>query len=501
VIWYPDSNSSGSRLQVMASRNFSNNQLGPNAYVVQGDIITNNSYAAPGLPAHQHVTFAEDVSPPPKGLVLADLPERTERFFGRDQELETLKAQLQSGSHAGENAGKSAAVRGGGGWKAVALCGISGAGKTQTALEYVERYSSSHSAILWIDASSDTSIENSFVACARHISRHFRPSEVGVPSRLLVLEWLRSTKFNEWLVVVDGLDDLIRNKAMIQELRAFRNGGAFCFTTTHLAFAKAVGVTPLAVDALGAAASESLLLWRALDDADGEAAANQEGMWAYRECHSLGSLCCTNRSASSSARSMAKQAAKSLGYYPLALELAGILIQEGIVSLRSFSTDFKNKYPQIAKFQLDAGVRPWGKNESMFDMLETLYKSLAERSIAACHLLSLCSVYGVWEVPISLLRRSKDNPVTVPEFDGLKFLNRTLCDTTELNKAVVDLQRTFLAKRRQNSEKEILGFSLHSSISRWRFETLEEPRSNWIMQAAFLLAEHIQSLDFQLVIC
>jgi phosphoheptose isomerase len=66
-------------------------------------------------------------------LILCDLPSKTDRFFGRAAELSVMEHQLDATCN---------------GRKGTVLCGISGSGKTQLALEYILQAQGNYSAVV-----------------------------------------------------------------------------------------------------------------------------------------------------------------------------------------------------------------------------------------------------------------------------------------------------------------------------------------------------------------
>jgi hypothetical protein len=148
--------------------------------------------------------------------------------------------------------------------KGVVLCGISGSGKTQLVLEYISQAQGNYSAILWINAAS---AEKSFASCANHICSEypsFRDHQKHFEQRFVVLNWLRTPIYRHWLLVVDSMDDLIQSKGLLEDVRGL-DLGAICVTSTHPGASRAVGVSLIELGRLDPVASQSLLLWRALD--------------------------------------------------------------------------------------------------------------------------------------------------------------------------------------------------------------------------------------------
>ncbi|KAK0639860.1 hypothetical protein B0T16DRAFT_463496 [Cercophora newfieldiana] len=98
---------------------------------------------------------------------------------------------------------------------AVALYGLGGAGKSQLALAYAEKHKDRYNPILWIDATDEEAVRSSFRRCAAELGL---PEEGGEKQESVftdrvvqaVLRWLRdrTEADDEWLVVVDNVDDV-----------------------------------------------------------------------------------------------------------------------------------------------------------------------------------------------------------------------------------------------------------------------------------------------------
>ncbi|KAM5343791.1 hypothetical protein ACJ41O_012328 [Fusarium nematophilum] len=117
---------------VTADRSLVNNAIGDHARINLGDV--NHYYGGLAAPAHT-IQFSEEADPLPNGLVLSELPSKAECFFGRGAELGRIKEYLQT---TGPNQ------------KGVALCGISGSGKTQVALDGQDKWLAALTDSLWL---------------------------------------------------------------------------------------------------------------------------------------------------------------------------------------------------------------------------------------------------------------------------------------------------------------------------------------------------------------
>ncbi|KAF4457351.1 hypothetical protein F53441_680 [Fusarium austroafricanum] len=392
----------------------------------------------------------------PHGAFWRDIPPNTDRFFGRERELHEMEGSLESTSQ----------------WRGVVLCGISGSGKTQLAREYVSRHGDKFSAVLWIDASSEESIEQSMSGLA-HVTYDEAPEPRRQGENRLpyehVLEWIRTTPNGNCLVVIDNANDTIPNRRLLGPFKAPGNG-ALCVTSTTRVTAKALGLKQIIVERLDIQASQSLLLWRAYESEEDQAT----------------EIC-----------DLARQIATLLDGFPLALELAGSLNRHGIISLHEFSEHYITSYPDLAQPRIDAGIWTWtrtGSVDFLFGMLDALYESLASKSKESALLLTLCSVFGPLQVPVSLLHELKfhESNTYSDEKSSLEKLQNLMHSKLKLNTSVHELSEVFLATKKQTADRSLIGFSLHASICQWRISTMKQ-REFWVIQAAYSISKHIQS--------
>ena len=134
-------------------------------------------------------------------MLLSDLPRPRDAFFGRASELAQLRTML------------SLSTRGVPRQQRAILWGLGGFGKTRIAIEYLNKHQEDYSAILWINAATYDSVEESFAQAANILKSRlsFHPDAPSVGARAnirLVHQWLASSKNTDWLMVVDSLDDL-----------------------------------------------------------------------------------------------------------------------------------------------------------------------------------------------------------------------------------------------------------------------------------------------------
>ncbi|KAI7760788.1 hypothetical protein LZL87_008000 [Fusarium oxysporum] len=384
------------------------------------------------------------------GTILCDLPPTTDRFFGRETELLEMVKCLEGTTHR----------------KGVVICGISGSGKTQLAREYVAQRSGKFSTILWIDATSDESIEESVSTCLSRIYERtpdFRAAREITPPRQLVLEWLRTTPEKNWLTVIDNANGPIPNKRLLGPFQDMKHG-ALCVISTNQVTARALRLKQILVEHLDPQASQSLLLWRACEN-DTE----------YDEDGKLFNFLCSR----------------------LLLTPQRVLHQRGVVLLDEVAEAFTSDYPELAQFEIDSGVWIWTRNgviDSLFSMLDSLYKSISMKSKESALLITFCSIYGPSAIPISLVHNLE--LIHVGDTDDQspwKQLQALAQSKLKLNRAIDELSKVFLATKKQANDHTLMSFSVHASICQWRLATMED-RDVWIIQATYSLSKHILSL-------
>ncbi|RSL90975.1 hypothetical protein CEP51_000476 [Fusarium floridanum] len=222
------------------------------------------------------------------------------------------------------------------------------------------------------------------------------------------------------------------------------------------------------VEGLDRASARSLLLWRA---STGEQELSQEDHDSVR------------------------QAARVFDGFPLGLELAGILIHEEILPLKSFEQDFIKNYKRLSQFQVDPVTWLWNTSDSLFGMFDALYRSLIAKNPQSGYLLNLCSIFGPWNIPVSLIHGLDFHTPqgTLAGSDSWGQLQAFIENEVELNLAIHEIERLFLAKKNRGSNGTLVSISLHASLCQWRLANLGEESSTWIMQASYGLVRYIHS--------
>jgi hypothetical protein len=96
----------------------------------------------------------------------------------------------------------------------VALYGLGGVGKTQTALAYVYAHKDTYDSIYWINAGNQADLFKGFQEIAKRTTCAIDPEPAELAKSVLL--WLRRQE--NWLVIINNLDDIRVIKATFRML-------------------------------------------------------------------------------------------------------------------------------------------------------------------------------------------------------------------------------------------------------------------------------------------
>ncbi|NEX12732.1 MAG: hypothetical protein C1942_08635 [Prosthecochloris sp.] len=142
-----------------------------------------------------------------------NIPRRNPNFTGRDQLLQDLHASLTDGNH-------TALTQ-------QALHGLGGIGKSQLAVEYAYRYSTSYDHAWWIRAEEDASIITEYAALATALQLPEKDAEEQTVIIEAVRRWLNT--HHGWLLVFDNA----RDAASIRDYLPDSTGGHVLITSRN----------------------------------------------------------------------------------------------------------------------------------------------------------------------------------------------------------------------------------------------------------------------------
>ena len=135
-----------------------------------------------------------------------NLPHANRYFSGRILQLAELHRSLQDKS--------LAAVT-----QPVALHGLGGVGKTQLAIQYAWDYQSHYSALLWIEAESESAWDLGLEGLASVMGIAPAQSDVRLQA---VIDWLQ--KHDDWLLIVDNVDKEAVQQRILKTSEQFHSG-------------------------------------------------------------------------------------------------------------------------------------------------------------------------------------------------------------------------------------------------------------------------------------
>ena len=287
----------------------------------------------------------------------------------------------------------------------VALYGMAGIGKTQTALEYVHSNRNYYRSIFWISGADRTALLDGFREIASEMGRQHATDSDPTATAIWVLEQLRNRRRS--LLIIDHLNNasvvdrlLPDNNSKCHTLITMRNSNAFSI--------QAVGVE---VDLLHA--DEALEMF----------------------------LLSSNTSLKSNAkrfRATAKMIVDELGRLPLAIEQAGAYIRETGRSLDEFLSIYCENRAMIHKWVPDGNRNYDYTIATVWEMSSNHIKNGTECP-EAVSLLNLFAFLSTDTIPFDLVQAGSES------FDG--NLRNVINNTVQFDLCVRVLERLALVRR------------------------------------------------------
>ncbi|WP_165423003.1 FxSxx-COOH system tetratricopeptide repeat protein [Ktedonosporobacter rubrisoli] len=284
-------------------------------------------------------------------------------FLGRDELLAQLHTRLQSGqplvlSHP------------------LAVGGLGGIGKTQTAVEYAYRYHGEYQAVLWARAESRESLHTSYTQIAKELHLSLQDAQ---EQELIVWEvktWLQERQ--GWLLILDNADELNVLKGFLPPAL----GGHVLITTR----AGATGRLAQRLEVPNFTLQEGalFLLRRAgllAPDAPLTQAAAEE-------------------------QEVARAIARELGGLPLALDQAGAYLEETGTSLAAYLHLYRQY--QAALLNERRGSIEEDHPDSVVITWSLSFRRVEQRSLAAVQVLRFCAYLAPDAIPLDVLTISPD---------------------------------------------------------------------------------------------
>lgn len=327
-------------------------------------------------------------------LALWHVPLSRNPFFtGREELLHTLHQRLTSEQNMALT-------------QSWAISGLGGIGKTQIALEYAYQHAQEYSAVFWISAATQESLQADLVTVAERLKLPGKDEHDHTRIVRAVKQWLATHQ--NWLLILDNADDV----AIIRDVLPAQRSGHLLLTTR----AQALG--PIAqrmdVETMGMAEGTLFLLRRArllapdalLDQAPPRHLVDAEAIVI------------------------------EMDFLPLALDQAGAYIEEVGCSLSSYLDLYRTHRAELLQRR---GHMPEDYPESVATTWSLNFQQVGQANPAAAELLRLCAFLSPDAIPEELF--SEGGTVLGP------VLEQVATDALALNKAIEELRKFSLIQR------------------------------------------------------
>lgn len=335
-------------------------------------VLTLDTARPPGSRLQQHeVRYPAD--PPPHFQVGLT---RNPRFSGRGGAIEDIRNRLLSGGAAGSR---------------LALTGLPGVGKTQTALEYVYRFAASYDGIWWISATQPSQVRTALAEIATRLPLPGVTVEEQVAATLEAFR--RAFPVRRWLVVFDNADAPADLEGLLPS-----GPGHVLVTSRNPQWANELD----AIDVGVFKRSESIeLLGRRVENLS---------------------------------RADADQLASRLGDLPLALEQAGGWLGSTAMSV----PDYLDLLHRGAAEAMSEGA-PSAYNQTVASTVGVAYERLSRTSPAATRLIELLAFMAPEVIPYRMISNKQLTALLAP-------LDQRMYDPARHGSLIQDLGRLGLAR-------------------------------------------------------
>ncbi len=246
----------------------------------------------------------------------------------------------------------------------VALSGMGGIGKTQTALEYAHRQRGQYKLILWANADSEDSLRSDFGVLAARLNLRVADDSEEDNAVSAVKRWLESE--SDWLLILDNADDL----AVVSDWVRSELPGHILLTT-RLRPTGRIGSIELGV------------------------MPSEEGALFLLKRIKLIAVGDTLGAANDADRKLATEITKEVGGLPLALDQAGAFIEEMSSSLAEYLELYRREGDKL-RAEYGGYI---ADHEPVTITFSLASRKLAEASVAAADMLKVCAFLASAAIP------------------------------------------------------------------------------------------------------
>ncbi len=367
---------------------------------------------------------------------------RNPRFTGREDKLKQIHEALLS-----EN---TVAVS-----QPIAVCGLGGIGKTQTAVEYTYRYCAEYEFIFWVKADSEDSIVSGYVDIAKLLNLPVKNDSDQNNIVSAVLNWFRTHE--NWLLVLDNADDT----SFVKNYLPPDPKGHILLTSRAQVF-DALEITRLVeMEEMSPDEAKSFLLKRT-----GRADLHQSELEALEKL------------------------VHELGYLPLALEQAGAYIYANNSSFKDYLVSYnKRGLKLLEKSPIDKSKYP----ESISTTWLMNFEEVKKKSEVSADVLFASAFLNPHEIPAEIFYKGADElgPLISAAFDEVdtdplvfdevlkplwqySLINReTGCHTYDIHRLVQAVLRDGMEKSEQKLWAERVVKAVNRAFPEVEYENWE----------------------------
>jgi len=391
----------------------------------------NQTYAL-GLDGADYEPYAAAPTPPTEEAVapappktFAHLPYARNPFFtGRDEDLKAIADAL--------NSHQTAAIT-----QAQAITGSGGVGKSSLAAEYAYRNRDRYQTMLWLRAESDESLSREVANLTYRLFPEL-PADTPQEQRIQkVVAWLRGHEDGKWLLILDNADtpklarDFLRNYFLLD------HKGHLLITSRNEHIRETFHIAPLPLNTLPPDKATDFLWARTKKD---------------------------RAKAPPTEREAAERLAKTLYYYPLALEQAGAYIDHvaGGRTFTKYLAEYQDRDKRLSLMGYGDDLTHYEK--TVLNTWQPNFDALKAEHPFAADLLGFCGYLAPDSIPYELLEaytelygEGADCGTAIGEITAYSLLMTNAADTESEalpTYRIHGMVRDIL-KQRDNDEEEV----------------------------------------------
>ena len=254
----------------------------------------------------------------------------------------------------------------------LAISGLGGIGKTQTAIEYAYRYRSDYQTVLWARADSYDALVSDFVSFAEAEILNLPEKEAQDQGRVVnaVKRWLNS--HTNWLLILDNADDMV----MVNDFIPLARKGHILLTTR----VQAMGIT-----------AQRFELEKMQPD--------EGALFLLRRAHIIAQGASLNY-ASPDDRANAHEIVQALDGLPLAIDQAAAYIEESKCSPADYLDLYQERSLELLKRR---GKFVSDHPQSVATTWSLSFKMVQQTNPAAVELLRLCAFLHPDAIPEEII--------------------------------------------------------------------------------------------------